>query len=160
MEATGKGKAEVWQQRMESQRASGQSVRAWCSANGAAEHSFYWWRRKLGFGAGAGGKSPQARRAELPPARQASPPQRQASPPQRQASPPQRKRSSRPVSPAFAQVTFVGPAGAEAKLTAVEGSRSIQPLRLALRSGHELLLPDSMPAEEVARLIRALERPA
>jgi transposase-like protein len=41
------GKADAWRQRIEAQRASGQSVRAWCSANGAAEHSFYWWRRRL-----------------------------------------------------------------------------------------------------------------
>jgi len=47
MEAAGNGKADLWRQRIEAQRASGQSVRAWCSANGVGEQSFYWWRRRL-----------------------------------------------------------------------------------------------------------------
>lgn len=63
MEVTGVGaldtraaeKAEVWRGRIEAQRASGQSVRAWCLGSGTGEHSFYWWRAKLGL-------SPQARR--------------------------------------------------------------------------------------------------
>jgi hypothetical protein len=55
MEATANGKAEDWRQRIEDQRASGQSVRAWCQANGTGEHSFYWWRSRLGL-------SPRARR--------------------------------------------------------------------------------------------------
>ncbi|MGD1090190.1 MAG: hypothetical protein ABR955_15910 [Verrucomicrobiota bacterium] len=41
------GKADAWRRRIDDQRASGQSVRAWCSANDVREHSFYFWRRRL-----------------------------------------------------------------------------------------------------------------
>jgi hypothetical protein len=51
MEVTPNGKAEDWRRRIEDQRASGQSVRAWCLANGTREHSFYWWRARLGLSA-------------------------------------------------------------------------------------------------------------
>jgi hypothetical protein len=40
-------KREKWERMVAGQRASGQSVRAWCQAHGCAEHSFYWWRAKL-----------------------------------------------------------------------------------------------------------------
>ncbi len=43
------GKADIWRQRIEDQRASGLSVRAWCQANGIRGQSFYWWRRRLGL---------------------------------------------------------------------------------------------------------------
>lgn len=49
METTRKDKANLWRGRIEAQRASGQSVRAWCQANGAREHSFFWWRVRLGL---------------------------------------------------------------------------------------------------------------
>jgi hypothetical protein len=44
--------AEVWRERIEAHRGSGLSVRAWCRANDFHEHSFYWWRLKLGLSAG------------------------------------------------------------------------------------------------------------
>lgn len=47
MEAVVESKSDVWRQRIEAQRASGQSVRAWCQASGMREQSFYWWRRRL-----------------------------------------------------------------------------------------------------------------
>lgn len=47
MEAMVKAKADLWQERIEAQRAGGQSVRAWCAANAVREQSFYWWRRRL-----------------------------------------------------------------------------------------------------------------
>jgi len=43
MESTQNGKAELWRERVEVQRISGQSVRAWCLANDVREHSFYFW---------------------------------------------------------------------------------------------------------------------
>jgi hypothetical protein len=50
MEATvNDDKAKIWRDGIEAQRASGQSVRAWCKANGFHEHSFFWWRAKLGL---------------------------------------------------------------------------------------------------------------
>lgn len=50
MEATvNHDKAKIWRDRIEAQRASGESVRAWCLANNSREHSFFWWRAKLGL---------------------------------------------------------------------------------------------------------------
>jgi hypothetical protein len=49
MEVTVNGKVDAWRQRIDDQRASGQSVRAWCKANEARECSFYWWRSRLGL---------------------------------------------------------------------------------------------------------------
>jgi hypothetical protein len=49
MEATINGKADSWRRRIDDQRASGQSVRAWCKANDIQEASYYWWRSRLGL---------------------------------------------------------------------------------------------------------------
>lgn len=38
---------ELWQQRVEEQEKSGQSVRAFCRERGIGEHSFYQWRVRL-----------------------------------------------------------------------------------------------------------------
>ena len=114
MEATARDKADIWRHRIDGQRASGQSVRVWCKANAAREHSFYWWRARLG----------------LSPVRRPSRPR------------------SKPI--AFARVvvnssaTKVKPAAAEA-------------LRLRLAGDRELILPGSMPLEQVARLVHAIE---
>lgn len=43
------GKESLWRDRIDAQRASGQSVRAWCKAHDTPEHSFYFWRLKLGL---------------------------------------------------------------------------------------------------------------
>lgn len=37
----------MWRKRIEAQRASGMSIRAWCSDNDVHEHGFYWWRTRL-----------------------------------------------------------------------------------------------------------------
>jgi hypothetical protein len=52
MESIVNGKADAWRRRIDDQRASGQSVRAWCKANGAQEGSFYWWRARLDLSPG------------------------------------------------------------------------------------------------------------
>ena len=52
MEATVNAKADAWRKRIDDQRASGQTVRAWCKANDAQECSFYWWRARLGLSRG------------------------------------------------------------------------------------------------------------
>ena len=41
--------AELWRERIEAQRASGMSIRAWCRDNDVHEHGFYWWRTRLGL---------------------------------------------------------------------------------------------------------------
>ena len=51
-------KREKWERMVAGQRASGQSVRAWCQAHGCAEHSFYWWRAKLARLPGQGPQRP------------------------------------------------------------------------------------------------------
>jgi hypothetical protein len=52
MESIVNGETDAWRRRIEDQRASGQSVRAWCKANDAQECSFYWWRARLGLSPG------------------------------------------------------------------------------------------------------------
>jgi len=67
MEAIVNGKAGIWRRRIDAQRASGQSIRAWCAANGAHEHSFYWWRSRLGLSLRQR-PLPLPRKAKTPPA--------------------------------------------------------------------------------------------
>lgn len=47
-------KEDLWRRRITQQRGSGRSIRAWCRGNQVAEHSFYWWRTRLGLSAAAG----------------------------------------------------------------------------------------------------------
>jgi hypothetical protein len=115
MEATvNDDKAKIWRDRIEAQRASGQSVRAWCLANDSREHSFFWWRARLGL-------SPARRPSRRPP---------------------------KPI--AFTRV-FVQPSAAEGKPAAADS------LRLRLAGERELMFPASMPAEQVAKLVHAIE---
>jgi hypothetical protein len=114
MEARVNGKADAWRRHIEDQRASGQSVRAWCRANEAQECSFYWWRARLGL-------SPGKRRVR------------------RRLRPPE----ARPAPLAFAQV--------------VVHPSTTEPLRLRFAGERELILPASIPLEQVARLVHAIE---
>jgi hypothetical protein len=59
MEST--AKADVWRERITSQRASGQAVRAWCRDNHQREHMFYWWRSRLGLSPKSMAKTPVRR---------------------------------------------------------------------------------------------------
>ena len=105
--------SDTWRERIAAQRASGQSIRAWCRDNGCREHSFYFWRVRLDL-------SPGLKR--------------------------RRRSSLKPI--AFTELTALGPAA--------------EPIRLRLARGRELLLPASMPVEQVAGLvglIEALPRP-
>ena len=45
--------AETWRERIISQQAAGQSIRALCKQNGWHEHAFYWWRSRLGLSPGS-----------------------------------------------------------------------------------------------------------
>jgi hypothetical protein len=49
MESISSETAATWRERIEKQQASGDSIRSWCGANGCQEHSFYWWRLRLGL---------------------------------------------------------------------------------------------------------------
>jgi hypothetical protein len=115
MEVTVNGKADAWRRRIDDQRASGQSVRAWCEANGAQESSYYWWRSRLGL---------SSKKQKRP------------------SQPVEAKSGYKPGPLAFAQVV-VHP--------------SNEPLRLRLAGQRELILPASMPLEQVARLVHAIE---
>lgn len=108
MEAKSNGTAQVWRERITSQQASGQSIRAWCRANSCHEHAFYWWRAKLGL------SSKSAIKGRQP---------------------------AKPLT--FAEVVV---------------DRTVaEPMRLRLAGGRELHLPVSMPVEQVAQLVRAIE---
>ena len=125
MEATVNGKAEAWRRRIDDQRASGQSVRAWCKTNNSREHSFYWWRRRLCL--------PQSRLGLSPVEAKPSAKRRRLS----------NLVEAKPTPLAFAQV--------------VVHSSTTEPLRLRLAGERELILPVSMPIEQVAELIHAIE---
>jgi hypothetical protein len=101
--------SDTWRERITAQRASGQSIRAWCRDNGWREHSFYFWRVRLNL-------SPAVAR-------------------ERQRS------SSKPIS--FAEVTALRPMA--------------EPICLRLARGRELLLPASMPVEQLAGLVGLIE---
>jgi hypothetical protein len=122
MEAIVNSKADFWRRRIDAQRASGQSIRAWCTANDTHEHSFYWWRTRLGL-------SPGQRPLPVP-------------------------RKAKTTPPAFARVILNGtqPAAAEPPVASVA-----EPLRLGFAGEHELILPASMPLEQVARLVHLIE---
>jgi hypothetical protein len=61
MEATSNGTADAWRERVASQQASGQSIRAWCRQNSHHEHAFYWWRSRLGLSPKLAAKRQQRR---------------------------------------------------------------------------------------------------
>jgi hypothetical protein len=116
MGATSNGTAEVWRQRIIAQRASGQSIRAWCRVNSQHEHAFYWWRSRLGL-------SP------------------------RSATQPRQRRAAKPI-----EFTEVVMHHAERP-----GLVAPEPMCLRLCGGRELILPASMPVEQIAKLIHAIE---
>lgn len=125
MEAMVFGKADAWRRHIDEQRASGLSVRAWCKANDAREHSFYWWRCRLGL-------SP----VEAKPATK-------------------RRRFSKPVEAGpvplgFARVVVNHPVAEPLRLRLAGPARAEACVR-------ELILPASMPLEQVARLVHAIE---
>src|SRR6186713_1007688 len=41
--------ADTWRRRIMARQSAGESIRAWCKANGCHEHAFYWWRARLGL---------------------------------------------------------------------------------------------------------------
>jgi hypothetical protein len=53
-------KESAWRRRLGQQARSGQSIRAWCRAQGVTETAFYWWRKELARRAGE--RKPTTRR--------------------------------------------------------------------------------------------------
>jgi len=104
--------AEVWRERIASQQASGQSIRALCKENGWHEHAFYGWRSRLG----------------LSPVSVIGRGRRQK------------------VRVGFAEVVIDRRAACP-----------VDPIHLRLGGGRELVLPVSMPLEQVARLVGLIE---
>jgi hypothetical protein len=113
MDADAKNTAKTWRERIVAQQSSRQPIRAWCRENGCHEHSFYWWRARLGL------------------------------------SPVDAKRRGR--GHVAKPITF-------ARLVVEPSIGAGEPMRLSLAGGRELALPASMPVEQVARLVRAIER--
>ena len=128
MEVESSETAAAWRERIEKQTGSGQSVRAWCLANGLHEHAFYWWRSRLGL-------SPRPARV--------------------------RRRKQAPV---FAEVVIDRPKASaaaglqEARETSEPPAPGIvEPIRLQLLGGRELVLPLSMSDQRLAALIGLIE---
>src|SRR3954463_11213237 len=63
MEASSNGTAQAWRERITSQHASGQSIRAWCREHNHHEHAFYWWRSRLGLSPKSAAKHRQRAKA-------------------------------------------------------------------------------------------------
>ena len=59
VEAASNGAAETWRSRITSQRNSGLSIRGWSKQNDCHEHSFYWWRTRLGLSPRAASRAQQ-----------------------------------------------------------------------------------------------------
>ena len=122
MESLSSETAAAWRERIEKQQAGGESIRRWCRANGCQEHSFYWWRSRLGL-------SPKPART--------------------------RRRKPRP---AFAEVLIAERRGLKAKeLVESTAAGAIEPIRLRLGGGRELVLPASMSDQRVASLVGLIE---
>jgi hypothetical protein len=49
MELLSSETAAKWRERIKQQQAGADSIRSWCRASGCQEHSFYWWRSRLGL---------------------------------------------------------------------------------------------------------------
>jgi len=49
-------KQDLWPARLQAQLESGQTIRAWCAANGVTEATFHYWRKRL---AAIGASGPQ-----------------------------------------------------------------------------------------------------
>jgi hypothetical protein len=113
--------AAAWRERIKQQQAGTDSIRSWCRANGCQEHSFYWWRSRLGL-------SPR----------------------------PGRLRRSKAL-PAFAEVVIAEPGAAAAELIEPSEAIALEPMRLRLLGGRELVLPASMSDQRVAALVCLIE---
>lgn len=122
MEKTVSAMAVIWRERIASQQAGGQSIRALCKENGWHEHAFYWWRSRLGL-------SPVS----------------------------VIRRGRRPKMPAgFAEVVVDRPAAAVSLVEPLTAS-TVEPIRLRLLGGRELVLPASMSDQRVAALVCLIE---
>jgi hypothetical protein len=119
MESDRNQPAVIWRERIERQQRSGESIKVWCAANGCQQHSFYWWRTRLGL-------SPRPARV--------------------------RRYKPRPV---LTEVVIGGPRGSDAGEP--PAASIVEPIRLRLSGGRELMLPLSMSDQRLAALIGLIE---
>jgi hypothetical protein len=125
MESDKSQAAVLWRERIQKQQSSGESIKAWCLANGLHEHSFYWWRSRLGLSprpARVRRRKPQAVFAEFV------------------------------IDPPHAQAVANVPEAIEEPASSI-----VEPIRLRLLGGRELVLPVSMSDQRLAALIGLIE---
>jgi hypothetical protein len=124
MEATSDEAPEAWRERIAAQQAGGLSIRAWCRENSQREHTFYWWRSRLGL-------SPK---------------------------PPNKHRRRRIVQAGFAELV-VDPSLRPVSVSEPRpvGGSAVEPIRLRLHGGRELVLSASMTDERLAALVHRIE---
>jgi hypothetical protein len=121
MDSVSSETATAWRERIDKQLASGQGIRDWCRSNGFHEHSFYWWRSRLGL-------SPKPARV--------------------------RRRRSPGV---FTEVLVEEPARQAVELVEAPAAGDVEPIRLRLLGGRELVVPVSMSDQRLAALIGLIE---
>jgi len=140
--------AAYWRERVVRQQRSGVGVRGFCRANGYAEHAFYWWRAKLGLSPARGrkkmgtSKGVEFARVVVEPF------------------PGGGGRDAGDTSAGAGDAQSSGQSGVHSSASGIVEppvASVVEPLRLMLAGGRQLVLPTSMPIEQVARLVRAIE---
>jgi len=120
--------AELWQERIAQQRQAMLSVAHFCKLNGLSRHSFYRWRRRFAFDVAAESDAAVCSAGAVCSADSPS-----------------------------AVGEGLASSSPEGGFAAVLVSLGVEPLRLKLAGGRELILPASMPPESIARLVREIE---
>jgi len=128
MDSVSSEAATAWRERIEKQLTSGEGIRDWCRSNGFHEHSFYWWRSRLGL-------SPKPARVR-----------------RRKAAAAFAEVVVEPTRQAVELVEF----GGASDVDSPAGS-DVESIRLRLRGGRELMLPVSMSDQRIAALIGLIE---
>ncbi len=131
--------AELWQERIAQQRQAMLSVAHFCKLNGLSRHSFYRWRRRFAFDAAAESDAAVCSADAVCSAEDL------------------RSADLRSADPPSAVVEGLASSSPEGGFAAVLVSLGVEPLRLKLAGGRELILPSSMPPESIARLVREIE---
>ena len=142
--------AELWRERIDAQRGTGLSVRAWCIANDVHEHSFYMWRLKLGLSPAQGRPGRSRRRDE--PVRFA---EVIVTPAARSTPLESRQIGMNAVSSTATNTVESRRAGMNIAEPPVASIPEL--IRLRLSCERELILPASMPMARIAELIRSIE---
>src|SRR6266446_2486621 len=123
---------EQWRMLIEAQPASGVGVAAYCREHGVATSCFYRWRRLFTGSMGA----------------KTSPPGLTAS-----SGLPRKRRRRAPAIDGFAAVRVVPERGGGNAFHGESRSSSSESIRLLLAGGRELILPASMPTQQLVELL-------